>query len=338
MKIIWEKSPNRIITAEDLLSIHNINSNERNIAKQKINKRDQAQNKKDGSTVIVELYQVLLELEPKHPLLQEDIKQILLDTFSSQIPIDNNPITSMNPTDVLVNINWADTHIGRDSIKNQDKYIKELEERTLELFHNLSLYDPSKIIFGSIWDIMNSELEGTTTKWTPQQNNITWPEMFSKTLKSHINLINEFSSKMPTDVVIIWWNHDRRLLHTLWEALELYYHNKKDIVNIDNKDDVRKYRSWWNNSLGFSHWDLEKHKQIPDLFHKEFILDKNNYHTHWHTHTRAIESIWPVEIDSVESPAPTSKREKDNFWIKSNTKIIWKIYDRKKWLITQMYN
>lgn len=63
MNIIWPKSPNRIITAKDLLSLHpEISLDDWEIKKQIINKWDQWQNKKDGSTEIIELFQVKLEL------------------------------------------------------------------------------------------------------------------------------------------------------------------------------------------------------------------------------------------------------------------------------------
>jgi len=321
----------RIKTIDELLAVWELNKDEIDILKGTLNKREVAMNKKDGTTELTELYQIKADWQYRSELFRPEVKDILMDTFSKDIKrIETKLQTEWS---LLANINRADTHIGRVTIKNQDKYIKSLQDRSMQLFELLLRDKPDMLLLGSLGDISNGEFDGNTTKGTPQQNNITGEEMFRKSLRMHVDFINTVASEIATKVLIVPWNHDQNMMKAVWEALDLYYSNSD--IEVDNTDNPRKYHKRGQTTLGFSHGHLEKDKQIPEMFHSEAGLNKNNYFTKGHTHREYSIEKGNVMIDVVDSPAPSSQREKDKYGHKENTKLKGKLYDKKKGLLQE---
>lgn len=324
-------SGKRLTTVEDLLAVANLNKEEIDIIKGTVNAWNVAMNKKDGSTELTELYQIKADWKYRSELFRPEVKEILADLFAKDIKrIESKPQTN-GP--LLANINRADLHIGRIEIKNQDKYIKSIQDRSMRLFELLLRDKPDALLLGSLGDVCNSEFSWATTKGTLQHNNITGEEMFRKTMKMHLDFINTVSSEIATKVIMIPWNHDMNITKSIGEALDLFYSNSE--VEVDNKDTPRKYMKRGNSTLGFSHWDKENDKQIPEMFHTEAWLNKNNYFTKGHTHRRYSKEVGNVMVDVLDSPAPSSQREKDKYGHKNNTKLIGKLYDKKDGLIQE---
>ena len=335
MKIIWEKSPNRIITAEDLLSEHSIDLKERNIAKQKINKRDQAQNKKDGSTVIVELYQVLLELVPKHQLLAKDYKQLLKEVFSWDIPVVNTSINIDENEDILAQIIHTDLHFDRIDHKNPKKYLKEIDDRTMRLFEQLLKGKPSMLLYNQLWDYYNTDINQKTTKGTEQHNSIDELESFQMWLEHQLWLIKTFASELPVHAIYNPWNHDRNKLQYLSDAIQLYFSNSV-WIDIDNSHKARKYFKRWNTLIWSTHWDGERIPKLPEIIPTDTKLWEHNYFFRWHSHTHDIKQFGKLIVETLGSPASPSKREKQQGYF-SNNKIHGNTYDKKKGKLSTYY-
>lgn len=158
-------------------------------------------------------------------------------------------------------------------------------------------------------------------------------EMFKMWLEYQIQLINTLASEIPTDVMIIGGNHDKWLLHTMWDALDIYY-SKSDNININNDLIDRKYLKFGSNTLWFSHWDGEREKDLLSIFSNEAWLSKYNYHTRWHFHEGSTKQYWKLILDTLSSPATPSKWEKNKF-THIEGKIKWKNIDSKQWLIAE---
>jgi len=332
MNIIWPKSPNRIITAKDLLSLHpEISLDDWEIKKQIINKWDQWQNKKDGSTEIIELFQVKLELALKSPLLQEDIKKVLLDTFGDKIPTIKSP--SREETDKLWHIIHTDLHFDRIDHKNPKKYLKEIDDRTMRIFEELLKGKPSKLLYHNLWDYRNSDINNKTTKGTEQHNSIDENESFQMWLEHQIWLINTLASELPVDTVYTPWNHDKNKLQYLSDALDIYYSNSD--VNVDNSHDPIKLYKYWNDLIGWTHWDNIKPNKIPEALAWIKLLN-NNYIYRWHSHQQAVLRIGNMIIETLWSPASPSKWEK-SMWFNSTDQIQGNLYDKKRGKVFTYY-
>lgn len=324
----------RITNLKELFEASNIDPKEWDIIKHKINKREQAQNKKDWTTELIELFQLRVEIKPKHPLLAPDIKQILIDTFDGNIPVINWPLYKDWP--LLANITLADLHIWRIEEKKPKAYQTQIYDKTMRLFEALLWCKPDKLLFASIGDMANSEMNWTTSSWKhAMENNMTWNEIFQNVLEFHNNLIKSFADEIATDVLIIPWNHDRNLMKVIGTALQIWFNNTNN-VSIDNDDRSRKYIQRWDTSLVFSHWDWEKPKDRLSILSQEDKIRKHNYWVIWHFHDREVKQYWPLEVETIASPAIQSEREKNKFAHKT-AKLSGKIYDKKKGKIKEFY-
>ena len=132
--------------------------------------------------------------------------------------------------------------------------------------------------------------------------------MFQRVLWLHFDIAKVLWSEIPTELIIIPWNHDRSLMQNVGTALEIWL--SKSNIEVDNEDKPRKYRKRWNTNLAFSHGDGKKKKKRLSIMSQEFGLNKENERTIWHFHERSVKQFWPLEVETLASPAVQSDREK----------------------------
>lgn len=323
----------RITTLEQLFEVSNLDPKEREIIKTKLNKYDVAMNKKDGTTELTELFQIRCEVKPIHDLLHPDTKQILLDVFSKHIPKRESKAYKDWP--LLAQISASDRHVGRIETKKPDVYEKQLYDRNMQLFEALLGSKPDKLLFVSLGDMANSEMNHYTSSGKHHQhNNMTGQEIFTRVLSLHNDLIGQFASEIATEVLIIPWNHDKHMMRNIGTALQIAF-SQSDVA-IDNEDTPRKYRNRGDNALAFSHGNNEKPKDRLSVMSQEHWLKKYNYWDIWHFHEKETKSFWPLEVNVIPSPAIQSQREKEHFAHKTS-KVVGKIYDKKKGKIKEIY-
>lgn len=333
ISLISEKGK-RIINLGDLQELHWLDKDLWEVIRQTANVREVAMNKKDWSTELVQLHQVKADFKPISPLVKDDIKGILLNHFNNNIPVIPAPAEKDWP--LLANINLADLHIWRVEQKKPDQYEKDIKGRVYDLFNKLLKDKPDKLILWSLGDQANSEFNWFTSSWKNRQDNgMSAKEMFERVLWLHFDLAKTLWSEIPTEIIIIPWNHDRSLMQNVWTALEIWF--SKSNIEVDNEDEPRKYRKWGNTNLAFSHGDWEKEKQRLSIMSQEFGLNKNNEWTIWHFHERSVKQFWPLEVETLASPAVQSEREKNQFAHKT-AKFVGKLYDKKKGKIKTLFS
>lgn len=333
MEIVGPKSPERIMNLEDLLSVMKIDINLWEVISQEVNKRDSQMKTNDGDVRITELFQVKAKLKPLTELARPDIQKVLRQVFAEHIPKLSGPSAKDGP--LLANINLADLHIGRVEEKNLKAYIKNIKDRTLRIFETLLKDKPDAFLFGSLGDMANSEMNGYTSSGkNAQHNGISGKDLFKEVLAFHLDLTKQFSSEIATELVIIPGNHDRQLMATIGDTLQLYFSNTNN-VKIDNEDKPRKYKKWWDTTLAFSHGDWEKPKDRLSVLSQEQGVNKYNYWNIGHFHEREVKQYGPLEVETLASPAVQSEREKNQFAHK-NAKLYWKIYSKKNWKIKEI--
>lgn len=331
---LFTEKGKRIITLEDLKDLHWIDKDLWEVIRQTANVWEVAMNKKDGTTEVIQLHQVKADFKPISLLVQDDIKKILLSHFNNNIPT----IQSKEHKDwpLLANINLADLHIGRVEQKKPDQYERDIKDRIYDLFNKLLKDKPDKLILWSLGDQANSEFNWFTSSGKNRQDNwMTAKEMFERVLGIHFDLAKTFGNEIATELIVIPWNHDRSLMQNVGTALEIGL--SKSNIKVDNEDKPRKYRKWWNTNLAFSHWDGEKEKQRLSIMSQEFGLNKDNERTIWHFHERSVKQYWPLEVETLASPAVQSDREKNQFAHKT-AKFVGKLYDKKKGKIKTLFS
>ncbi len=171
----------------------------------------------------------------------------------------------------LLEISIFDLHIGKlawggETYENYD--VKIARERFLsaleKLIQRASGFPYSRILFPVGNDFFNSDtIYNTTTKGTPQDEDLRWQKTFkigTKLLVDAINLLKQTGA--PVDVLVIPGNHDFERSYYLGEYLDAWFNNDP-IVNIDNGASPRKYYVFGNVLLGFTHGSEEKESSLP---------------------------------------------------------------------------
>jgi hypothetical protein len=171
----------------------------------------------------------------------------------------------------LLEISIFDLHIGKlawggETYENYD--VKIARERFLssleKLIQRASGFPYSRILFPVGNDFFNSDtIYNTTTKGTPQDEDLRWQKTFkmgTKLLVDGINLLKQTGA--PVDVLVIPGNHDFERSYYLGEYLDAWFNNDP-VVNIDNGASPRKYYVFGNVLLGFTHGSEEKESSLP---------------------------------------------------------------------------
>jgi len=173
----------------------------------------------------------------------------------------------------LLEISIFDLHIGKlawggETFENYDVKIarKRFLDSIQKLVQRASGFNFERILFPVGNDFFNSDtMENTTTKGTPQDEDLRWQKTFSvgvRLLVDAINMLRE--TGVPVDVLVIPGNHDFERSYYMGAYLEAWF--KNDVaVNINNHASPRKYYRYGNTLLGLTHGSEEKETSLPML-------------------------------------------------------------------------
>ena len=125
-------------------------------------------------------------------------------------------------------------------------------------------------------------LNNTTTKGTPQDEDGAWQRSFRIGSRALIDIISELSIRYDVDVMVVPGNHDVQRSFYLGEVLAAFYHDSER-VTIDNSPHSRKYRLYGTTLVGYTHGDQESPKDLPMLMaHQEPTLWAKSLYREWH--------------------------------------------------------
>jgi len=173
----------------------------------------------------------------------------------------------------LLEISIFDLHIGKlawggETFENYDVKIarKRFLDSIKKLMDNASGFNYERILFPVGNDFFNTDtILNTTTKGTPQDEDLRWQKTFrvgTRLLVDAINLLKQ--TGVPVDVVVIPGNHDFERSFYMGEYLEAWF--KSDpTVHVNNHASPRKYYRYGNLLLGLTHGSEEKESSLPML-------------------------------------------------------------------------
>lgn len=114
-------------------------------------------------------------------------------------------------------------------------------------------YDFDEIIFTVGGDMLNMDtLAGTTTKGTPQVNDIHYYDAYERLCAMTIKAIDILSARCKVNVVYVMGNHDELAGYKLAKYIDAWFRND-DMVEVDYQPIARKYKLYGNTLLCFAH-------------------------------------------------------------------------------------
>jgi len=196
--------------------------------------------------------------------LKEDLKK-------SSLKVPRIHVSAKNDGSRLLEICLFDLHLGKLGFKDQ-------------VGNNYSIEIAKKLYLEALVDIVQKTLKGgkidricfpvgndylnvdnsfrTTTAGTPQDCDSTFPFIFREGRKLLIQAIDTLKIYAPVDVVVVCGNHDSNGMFHIGDALECWYHNDEN-VTVDNGIKSRKYYSYGENLILYTHGDKEKMEKLP---------------------------------------------------------------------------
>jgi len=213
-----------------------------------------------GVTVETHTINSRLVVKPKTSLSSSDIADLLNDYTPHYI----SPANNFDSDEILV-VPMYDLHFGRRTYKGHDGEAYDINEEKENILNHYRKYldrfanrefDEVYLVMGQ--DFLNSCFTGFTSSQSHFQDNCTDVHTIArKGLELTLDLINMFKI-ISNSVKIIgnYGNHAAFEDYMTLMAVHAYYH-LDDSVSVDYSPEQRKYITYYNNLIGFSHGDKE---------------------------------------------------------------------------------
>ena len=300
-EVVWIGEKTHIKTLEQLLQMCQVDLSTWKVKDYLINKWD-VTSWKSGKPEVNQNFQIKAKLERIQELADViDVAKIFTNLIENYNPPIFNLTKSKLVTDTnvdvternLLEISIFDLHMGKlawggETGENYDTKIARA--RFLEAI-NLLLkramhFNISRILFPVGNDFFNSDtINNTTTKGTPQDEDLRWQKTFQvgvTLLVDAINILKQIG--VPIDVVVIPGNHDFERSFYMGSFLHAWF-SQDDQVYINNGASPRKYYRFGKVLLGLTHGSEEKESSLPLLMASDIESkphwSETTYHE-WH--------------------------------------------------------
>ena len=211
-------------------------------------------------------------IETAKQLFKEQIQPLQLKKYDRIEILDKNKLMEIPAIELhLGKMAWGgDTGQDYDKDIAVDRFYDILKE-TVQIQEQENC-DTALVTIGN--DFFNSDtVNATTTKGTPQTNDLRWKKMFLIGLKLYTEFIETLRSRFNNiDVRLCMGNHDKMSSFYLYIALQQYFRNDDKIKFNDNYKDYQCYQ-FGKCAIFFGHGEgnLKKIIQsIPAEFYKEW--------------------------------------------------------------------
>ena len=280
-----------IKTLKQLLEKCEVDLENWSVKEQKVNKWD-VTSWKNGNPQTIENFQVKATLQKRvENINRKDIEKLFKENINKYSPPSFiNNVETINKSNNLLEICLFDTHFNKYvwHEETDDRYDVEIAEKRFlnaitTFVDRAKGFGFNKILFPIGNDFFNSDGMGNlTTAGTPQDNQLLWHQAFRrgvKLIKDAIYLLKQ--NGVSVDVLIIPGNHDYANSFYLGEYLSAWFKDD-ELVFIDNSPNPRKYYSYGEVLLGFTHGSEEKRDSLPMLMANEKNLWAKSKYREWH--------------------------------------------------------
>jgi hypothetical protein len=280
-----------------------------------------------GEGRVEPLYQVKAFLKKRKTIIaiKDEIESLKELAKKNSIKPPNVRVAVGLGVSKMLQINLTDHHFGKMSwgaetgFANYDvKIATAVWNRAIStLLDRASNYDYEEIWFIVGNDLFNSDdTQSRTTMGTQVESDVRHEKTYRLVREILVNTIEEFRKHVKkVKVIVVPGNHDHNATWHMGDSLECYFSKYSD-VEIDNRPLTRKYHTFGDVLLGFTHGDHEKRTDLPMLMATEVaeLFGKSKFrewHTgHNHNETTVEKNGIVVRILSALYPADAWHAEK----------------------------
>lgn len=224
---------------------------------------------KDGPVIFSQVKAVLKRKLPRNTRVSMDEFKKDLINYSPVVPA----IHRVRPVDsgTLLEVCAFDLHLGKygEAEEVGNKY-NIVEARAIflaaiqDILAKAKRMGPiSRIVFPVGNDFLNIDNnQKQTTAGTPQDCDGSFSKIFRNGRELLVQAVNILKEVAPVDVVVVRGNHDNASMFHLGDALYCWFHNDQN-VTVNNEARSRKYYTFGENLIVYTHGDKEKQDKLP---------------------------------------------------------------------------
>jgi len=241
-------------------------------------------------------------------------KEDLLEELS-EVGGFNFTTTEYEETDYMAELCLPDYHFGKIDGKSIHEQKNNFVRAVSKMASFATTYTIGKFVFPIGNDIFNTDNSHyTTTAGTPQKNNTHWHTMFHVAWTAVVQSIELLVKIAPVEVVVVQGNHDWQSSVHLGEVISAYFHNNPSVTVHNDAATPRKYISFGNTLLGYTHGDKEKPQDLPLIMATEVpALFAETKFREWHIghlHKHSIQSYRGIKVEVLPSLVGTDEWHK----------------------------
>ncbi len=222
----------------------------------------------------VTMYKIQVWLRKLHNMEWVEAIRLLIDDIPK---LKTNVKSFKNDTDYLLEIALMDVHFGmlawgRETGTDYDIDIAEelFLHAVQDLLRKSSGYSPRRILFPFGNDFLHID---DPTNQTPQNHNLLDVDsrlikIYQKAKKAVIKAINYCREVAPVDVIWIPGNHDPMTSYYMCDVIDHVFADDED-VTVDIGPKYRKYYSWGDCLIGYTHGIEEPLRDLPSIMATE---------------------------------------------------------------------
>jgi hypothetical protein len=264
----------RPYTPDELIEALDIDLTRWEVTQSKVNSWDMGFKTKEKTADTKTLWQVSVWLKPKFsfaPIVDE-----LLQEMRDESPVILTRERKIPKESFLLELSPFDLHFGKLAwnketdndydLKIAESFFLQAIQDTLDMISHFSLEHIAIIVGQDFLHVNNDKNE--TYRGTPQNVDSRLPKIFKTACWAFIQAIEYCREIAPVSVIYVPGNHDKETCYYLAEVLEARFHNDSDVV-VDSTPKSRKYVVFGRNLIGFTHGQLERHRDLPLLMASE---------------------------------------------------------------------
>jgi hypothetical protein len=207
--------------------------------------------------------------DPETAAVEKSFKK-LLEKFKTYSPVYPTIVRDKGLNGHLLIIDIADLHINKYATSeltgaeyNSKKAVERAIEGTKGLLQKSSGFDIDRVLFVIGNDVLNTDnLSKSTTKFTPQDTDVSWHEAFKIAYECYVKCIELCLSVADVDVIHCPSNHDFMSGTFLAETLKAHFRLSENST-FDTSPAYRKYYQYFNNLIELEHGDKGKISDLP---------------------------------------------------------------------------
>jgi hypothetical protein len=291
-------------------------------------------------------YNYTLYLKKKKPLLQDlvEIKREL----SGLVKIPSKIEYKRRDNGSLLEFANFDLHWGKLAWAKESGADYDMREATIALnkavdytIDMASKFNICKIVFPFGQDFFQIDNEaGTTTAGTPQDVDSRFKKIIKEGRKLVISTIEKLRKLAPVDVVVVPGNHGRMAEFQLGDLLEVKYENDKH-VNVNNEPTDRKYYTFGNSFIMYTHGDQEKINDLPLIMAtsrpKEWGEAKHRFIKLGHRHMEQMKEFCGCKVEWLPSLSASDAWHSRKGYVNNVRGVSSAVYDRNMGIISKIY-